>query len=897
MALPISLALFGLGVGGIYALIAIGLVIVYRGSGVINFAQGAFGMTGAYLFWQLSSQHGWPLIPSIIAGLILSAVLGFLVQVLVMQRLRSASTLAKLLATLGVLTSLDAIVSLAYPEESVLVAPFLPQRSVSILGTSLGENRIIVFVASAVITAGLWAVYRYTSFGRKTSATAENPIAASALGHSPDRIAAINWAIGSTLAGAAGILLAPIEGLSVTALTLLIVPALAAAVVGNLISFPLTFVGAIVIGIAQQEVGTYVTTPGWSDAVPFIVIVIIMSIRGAYVPGKLTTRLRLPGVGDGRIRKGPLAISIVCVVIAILFLPADWVIAVTVTIVASIIILSVVVVAGYAGQISLAQFAMAGIGAYVAGRLVAVAGLSFLAALVIGALGAFAVGLIIGVPALRTRGSNLAIVTLAMSAAIESVLFDSYTWTGGSVGTVVGNPYLFGLNINDIIYPRRYAFVTLACIVLLSLGVANLRRGRIGRRMLAIRANERAAASLGIGLVSTKLYAFAVGAFIASIGGILLAFMSPSIVYSNFDTFDNVTYLGMSVIGGIGYVIGPLFGGQLIPGGIGTQIGASFGSSFQEWLLLLSGLILILILIQSPDGIAADLGRQLRFLRWRRARTEAGTPRLNVRVGKPSGRARSAGVPKSLIVRDICVNFGGAAALSGVSLVVDPGQVVGLIGPNGAGKTTLVDAVTGFVRQSSGSIWIGDQDVSRASIRKRSRLGLGRSFQQLELFEDLTVLENILVACETVRWYDYVICLFVRTRSVLSSQVLDVIRDFGLEDMMNMRPPELAYGTRRLVAIARAMALNPSILLLDEPAAGLSEAERVELRDRTRSLAENRGLAIVVIEHDVNFMMSMCDRIKVLDFGREIANGSPEDVRRDSAVVSAYLGTPIEESQ
>ena len=251
----------------------------------------------------------------------------------------------------------------------------------------------------------------------------------------------------------------------------------------------------------------------------------------------------------------------------------------------------------------------------------------------------------------------------------------------------------------------------------------------------------------------------------------------------------------------------------------------------------------------------------------------------------------------ALQIENVGIRFGGLVALSDLNFTVDEGEIVSLIGPNGAGKTTLVDAVTGFVRQSSGSISIGDQDVSRASIRKRSRLGLARSFQQLELFEDLTVLENILVASETTRWYDYVTCLFARRRSVLSSQVLDVIHDFGLEGTMNMRPPQLAYGTRRLVAIARAMALNPSILLLDEPAAGLSEVERVELRNRTRSLAEKRGLAIVVIEHDVNFMMSMCDSITVLDFGRQIANGSPEDVRKDSAVVSAYLGTPIEESQ
>jgi sulfate-transporting ATPase len=411
-----------------------------------------------------------------------------------------------------------------------------------------------------------------------------------------------------------------------------------------------------------------------------------------------------------------------------------------------------------------------------------------------------------------------------------------------------------------------------------------------------MRANERAAASLGVGLVSTKLYAFAVGSFIAAIGGILLAFMNPNIVYGTFDAFDSVTYLGMSVIGGIGYVIGPLFGGQLIPGGIGTQIGASFGAGVQEWLVLLGGVILILVLMQSPDGIAADLGRQFRFLlrRVTKAKDAPARPKID-RADDPAETTVARVPPMSLVVRDISVNFGGTVALSGVSIVADPGKVVGLIGPNGAGKTTLIDAVTGFVRQSSGSVSIGDRDVSRTPIAKRATLGLARSFQQLELFEDLTVMENFLVASETPHWYDYPLCLFTRRRSVLPSDVLEVIRDFGLEDAMNLRPPQLAYGTRRLVAIARAMAKNPSVLLLDEPAAGLSQTERVELSRRIRSLAENRGIAIVIIEHDVRFMMDLCDSITVLDFGRQIASGSPEEVRNNPAVITAYLGTPVDD--
>jgi sulfate-transporting ATPase len=241
-------------------------------------------------------------------------------------------------------------------------------------------------------------------------------------------------------------------------------------------------------------------------------------------------------------------------------------------------------------------------------------------------------------------------------------------------------------------------------------------------------------------------------------------------------------------------------------------------------------------------------------------------------------------------VRDLTVKYGGVTAVDHVSLDVRPGQIVGLIGPNGAGKTTFIDGATGFTGLTAGSLHLDDEDITRWSVVRRARAGVGRSFQSLELFDDVTVLDNLRVASDDRDRLSYLRDLVWPVNPELRGEVVSAIHEFGLTDDLDKLVEDLPYGKRRLLAIARTVATHPSVLLLDEPAAGLGDAETAELARLVRRLADEWGMAVLLVEHDMNFVMSVCDQIVVLDFGRKIAEGTPEAVRRDPAVIAAYLG-------
>jgi ABC-type branched-subunit amino acid transport system ATPase component/ABC-type branched-subunit amino acid transport system permease subunit len=885
-------------------------VVVYRGSGVINFAHGAIGMVGAYAFWELHDSRRWSFLPAFALSVGLAAATGFVAYQLVMRPLQEASQLARLLGTLGLLITIQAGISLRYRQQLLIVDPSLPTSTMKVAGAVVGVDRVMLFAIGSVLTVVLFGFYRWTGFGRSTAAVAEDPEGAAMLGYSARRIGSANWAIGAALGGTAGILLAPITGLQVTQLTGLIVPVLAAAIIGNMVSFPITFAAGLGLGVMQAEISRYVKTPGASLAYPFIVVIAVLLLRGTSVPTREHIQARMPRAGTGRLRPIPIVVALLLATVVITTAPVDWVDGLTVTLIITIILLSFVVVTGYAGQLSLAQFTMAGLGAYVAGRLASAHELPFGLALVIAVAAAVPIGVVIGLPAVRTRGINLAIATLALSVAVEALIFNRSSLTGGSVGTQIAPPTLFGIDMDSITHPRNYAIMVVGFLALATMAVANLRRGRSGRRLLAIRSNERGAAALGVAVATSKLCAFAIGAAIAALGGVLLSFRDTNILYSTYGSFTSITVVGLAVIGGVGYVIGPLVGGLLQVGGIGTKIGGLLGDDVQRYLPLLGGLALLLTVVLQPDGVIPSLVEQLRSVRRSLSRgrrpVSTGSTSLDPNA---SGSGRSSGgvddhavrtilpveaqpvQPRTLRVHELTVDFGAARALDGISFEIGPGEVLGLIGPNGAGKTTLIDAVTGFVSPSRGSVVLGGAEVTRLAPHRRSRHGVGRSFQSLELFEDLTVLENLLVASEQrSRGWTWITDFVRPSRARLTSETMMVAETFGLTAHLDRLPTDLSYGQRRLLSIARAVAAEPSAILLDEPAAGLSSVETRELGEVIRYLADVRRMAVLLVEHDIDIVMRTCDRITVLDFGHEISTGSPSEVRSDERVIRAYLG-------
>jgi ABC-type branched-subunit amino acid transport system ATPase component/branched-subunit amino acid ABC-type transport system permease component len=947
----LQLLILGMATGGFYTINALGLVTVFRSSGVINFASGGVAMVGGYLYWQFTSQLGWAQVEAIPVAILLSAVMGVVVYLVAVRPLGGASTLTKVIATLAVLVSLQQAVILIFGGLPKLPEPFLPSRSVRIGSVAVGENSLIFLGFTIVLTFVLWGVYRRTRFGIATSALAENPRAVAALGWNVGRLRAANWAIGGALAGMAGVGLGPFLQLNTSNFTSLLIPTLASAIIGGLQSYPLTLVGGLVVGAAQAEAERYITWNGAGDAVPFVLIILVLMLRGRSLPLRSFVQERLPRVGTGQIPRIRVIAVLIVVAVVAAEVNVNWVIGATITLFAAIILLSQVVITGYAGQLSLAQLTMAGLGAIIAVNIAVSDGVPFLPSLLIGMIVVIPVSILLGVPSLRARGVSLAIATLGFAVAINSMVLNNDTLAGGASGLQLASPSLFGWSIDAITYPLRYFYVTLAVFTLLALGVANLRRGRTGRRLLAVRNNERAATAMGINVAGTKLYAFTVAGSIAAAGGVLLAFSEAIPQFTTYDPMTSLTNLVDVVLGGIGYVLGPLFGGMFVSSGLPDSIINPWTNQWTWWneiFPLFTAVALIGQLIVNPNGAvdimvhgparagrrlllrsisrqaqppaigqagsaqrgsqqagggapsptrrAAQLLTLLRSLTptaARQARVERQRKRLREELARASGKPRRRR-QSTLAVGDLRVSFGSVVALDGVSLTVSPGEVLGIIGPNGAGKTTLMDAVTGFTA-TRGTVELDGVRIDGWSPARRARAGLARSFQSLELLEDMTVIDNLRCASEPQDFASLLLDLVHPDRGEISAATAAAISDFGLEDKLDKLPTEIGYGDRRLVAIARAVAGEPAVLLLDEPAAGLSERERGEVARLIIMMARDWNIAVMLIEHDVELVRRVSNRVIALDFGRPIAAGTPDEVLSHAAVITAYLGESEEE--
>jgi sulfate-transporting ATPase len=618
-------------------------------------------------------------------------------------------------------------------------------------------------------------------------------------------------------------------------------------------------------------------------------IIVYLVVRGRAIPLRSFVIDKLPRVGTGRIRPPVIATLAVVVALVLVLVPVQWATAITVTIAFAIITLSVVVITGYAGQLSLAQYVLAGVGALSAARLSADWHFAFPLAL-LGALVVTAVaGAVLAIPSLRARGISLAIATLAAGMVLFNVVLSDDRLSGGENGVTEQVPSLFGWSLDPSAHPARYGMAVLVVLVLLSLGVANIRRGRAGRRMLAVRSNERAAAALGVSVYGAKVYGFTVAAGIAGVGGMLYAFMSPVVTASGFDQLSSINFVTVTVVGGVGNIQGAPIGATMISGGVVSQIFFGF-QNINAWVPLVGSVALLIVLRRHSSGLFELNRHQLARLAaarvWhRRPKSIEPTDAVTALPVAPHPVT-----PKTLRVENLRVAFGGVVAVNGVSLTVRPGEVHSLIGPNGAGKTTFIDAVTGFVVTSGGRILLNEVDITRSRARRRSRLGIARTFQSLELFGDLSVRENLAVASDDGRLRRYVTDIFRPGPVAVAPTVLDAMRATHLDDTLDVTPDSLPFGRRRLIAIMRALAAEPSVLLLDEPAAGLSDSETEELGRLVRDLASTRNIAVLLIEHNLDMVSAISDRMTVLTSGGILAEGTPSEVLAHPAVLETYVG-------
>jgi ABC-type branched-subunit amino acid transport system ATPase component/ABC-type branched-subunit amino acid transport system permease subunit len=710
-------------------------------------------------------------------------------------------------------------------------------------------------------------------------------------GWSPNALAALGWAIGGAVSAALAILAAPSLGLSPTTFPALLVPGLACALVGRLSSIGVVAVAGLTLGAVQSVVVFLTSRPNWpdwartglGDAFPLVVVVLVLMVMGRSLPerGSIVTD-RLPPAPRGRL-SWPMAVSAVGGALALLLLTSGTTrFGVITSMVFVLFTLSVVVVTGLVGQVSLAQAAVAGVAAFAVARVTP--DVPFPLNLVVGVLVGTMVGTAIGVPALRIRHGQLAVVTLAAAVAVDAFVFRNSALNAVGQGALPA-PQLWGMDFSvrrgaDL---ARWPFGLLVLTVVLAacIGVAVVSRGALGRQFLAVRGDERAAAASGIGVARTKLSAFAISSALASLGGVLMAYSYGQVSAEPFGVMAGITFILFAYIGGITSVTGAVIAASFAPGGLVFLL-LDGVVDLGEWFPFISGLALLVVIVAYPQGNAGAMAKIAARLDTRRGLVPppVGPPpaqhRDDEKVVPPAGELM-------LDVDDLTVRYGGVLAVDSVSFQVRSGEVLGLIGANGAGKSSVVDALTGFTR-STGAVRLGDRDIDGQGPRDRYRAGLARTWQSTALFLDLSVRENVDAA--TVRPTR-------RARKAGMHAALDPVDtalvESGSWSLQHHMPDELSTGQQRIVGLARALAGRPSVLLADEPAAGLEPTERAALGERLRSIAA-RGTGVVLIEHDLELVMRTCDRVIVMDLGRVIAEGSPAEVRGDPAVVAAYLG-------
>ena len=931
--------------GLMIGLLAVGFVLVYRSSRVINFAYGEVGTFGAVLLSLLVVQYHWnywaALLVSVVAGVVLSLV----IELAVVRRLFDAPRVVLFAATLGV-SLLVRVMSMALPDIGLANArggfptPFFtppsrknPDASYSLLGWRLpfeigdvkvqGRHVMAVLVAGVALAA-LAIFLGRTMYGLCIRASAANSDAARLAGVRPRRMSSIVWSIAGGMAVLTVVVAMPLRGLTpgplieATGPEILLL-ALTAALVGRMQSMPKAFVAGVAISVVNELVRFNVGADRLLLDTPGFIYIVVLAVALLAV---LTQRDRGADGREGTFSFAPRAqpipasirhlfvvrqvargVGIVAFGAAAclpLFLSVSRLDIVTAALATTLVGLSITLLTGWAGQLSLGQFSIAGIGALgtatIASRGVPTGagrwfadGVPFVAAAVMATIACVAVAMIIGAPALRVRGLFLAVTTLAFAVLCDQWLYRRELFVPqGEQSVPVDRGRLGPIDLDSA---SSYYLLTLIVLALAVVVVARLRRGGIGRGLIAVRDNSATASAYTLSPTRSKLIAFGAAGALAGMGGALLAGSTRNANPINFAVTESLDVVAMTIVGGVGTIAGPIIGAFLV-----HALPAFFEFSDQVRLVT-SGLGLLVILLYFPRGLV-QVGvsvRDLWFARLARGRPLVAGPKSSAPpVRSVRSPATSAASP-ALRVEGVTVAFGGVHAVDDVTIDVGDGEVVGLIGANGAGKSTLMNAIGGYV-PAQGEVRLFGHRVDGLAPHRRAASGLGRTFQNAELFQDLTVRETVQVALEArdaTRLTGAVLGLpshFRRERK-RAAEADELISFLGLGRYADAFISNLSTGTRRICELACLLALDARLLCLDEPTAGVAQRETEAFGPLLVRVREELGASMLVIEHDMPLIMAISDRVYCLEAGRVIAEGTPNEVRNDAAVIASYLGT------